>query len=125
MKRRLAILVVLLGLAAVVALPAQAATVADFRGIWTSTDAVDGSNQVMIIGNSLRIVLIDDSATACGGPPAIVTGRGTIDDDNLNFAFRLQCAGGGGSFTESIDFELVAPGSLVDETGTVWTRVLP
>lgn len=124
MKRRIMALLMVAALSVVVALPAQAATASDFSGIWVSTDIVDDSNQLMIITPGLGVLLFDDSATACGGPPAIVVGRGTIDGDSLDVNFRLRCVGGGG-FSGTISFNLNENGTLTDDTGTVWTRVFP
>jgi hypothetical protein len=102
---------------------AGAATTTDFAGVWTSVDAVDGSDQVMVITRGLTIVLFDTSATVCDGAPAIVTGRGTISGDDLNVTLRAVCLGGGGVTVAEATFTYDADSDTLTDNlgGTVWS----
>ncbi len=133
MNHRLSTALVSIAACLAVVLPvstATAATAQDFAGPWSSTDVVDGSHQVMLITPALRIVLIDTSATACSGAPALVTGRGSISGDDLEATLRLRCAGGGTTPNVSATFTANGNGTLTDdlgpgaggEVGSTWYR---
>ncbi|MFP3907376.1 MAG: hypothetical protein ACLFWR_10125 [Acidimicrobiales bacterium] len=106
---------------------ASAATTWDFVGLWTSVDAVDGSDQIMFINPGRRIMLFDTSATACDDDaPAIVTGRGTISGDDLDATLEMRCIGGGGLSGVDATFSYDSgDDTLTDDMGgaaTVWSR---
>lgn len=121
----------LAGLAIVVAVPgvASAATPEDVDGFWTSVDAVDGSNQILVItelpGGGFGSVLFDDDATvACGGGPALATGSGTLSGDTLTVTYQIRCFNGTDAPAASIDYEFDSgAGTLNESSGTVWTNV--
>jgi hypothetical protein len=101
----------------------------DFHGIWTSTDAVDGSFQVMTIGggSSPAMQLIDFRATgACPVTEgiAIVSGRGAIDSGVLTVdPARVRCPSEGTVFNVSLTFTAQGDGTLLDNFGTTWHRM--
>lgn len=114
--------------AAALLLPAHlagAVTVSDIAGEWTSVDAVDGSDQVMRITPSGRLLLVDSSATVCDGAAAVVSGRGVMTGDDFEATLRVVCVGGGvalagAAATFTYD---EAEDTLTDSLGgTVWSR---
>ena len=105
---------------------ATAAPPDPFVGVWTSVDAVDGSDQIVAFGGSgdtRRITLRDTDATeACAtGGPAVVRGTGTVVGDTLSGDLLVHCADGSPSFTVEVTFTHSA-GTLDDGFGTTWHR---
>jgi hypothetical protein len=107
---------------------AQAANGGPFLGTWTSVDT-DGSNQWLSIhgggSDNYSMYVYDDSASACGGAPARVTGAGTAFDDDLVMLGTLSCAPGGNIFRTrlAIDFHYDSgTDTLTDFSGVVWHR---
>lgn len=116
--------------AASVLAPAQASAKGGvLAGTWTSTDT-DGSSQVLEIRGSgegsYSMSLEDDSATnACGGDPAMFTGKGTAEGNVLPMVGTLVCLPGGNVVRHRlvITFEYApATDTLSDETGVTWHR---
>jgi len=102
-----------------------------FRGVWTATDNVDGSNLTLGIAPSLAVTLFDDSAIGCpGAVPAIFTGRGTVSDTTvLDIDGVVKCLRVGVlppfSFTLTFDPHGAGPGDdhLHQADGTTFNRI--
>jgi hypothetical protein len=114
-----------------VLMPKEADASHGFTGVWTSTDPVDGSFQVMTIGfaNNPVVVLVDfDATVACpGGGIAIASGRGAVDGRSLEGTFTVRCLGIG-IVNSGVAFEFELESSTwVEEhaptNGTDWTRL--
>ena len=113
-----------------IALPAPAATGFDFAGQWTSTDAADGSNQLLRLvaqgPNGVRAVLFDDGGSiACGSVdiPVIATGEGDVSGDDLPIDYQVKCLDGTPASTATVVYTLQPDGTLTENiTATVWTR---
>lgn len=122
-------LTVILGLTgAGLAAPASAAG-GTLAGTWTSVDT-DGSAQTLSIVGSGRhaysVIYYDESATsACGGNPALVTGPGFVDGNDLVTAGPLVCLPGGNVFRSRITLGYAydaGSDTLTDDFGIVWHR---
>ena len=130
MRRKLTVLLAAAMMTLGVALPAPAATSSDFAGLWTSTDAADGSQQLMLIvprgETDTRVILFDRNATvACGdGIAAIAHGRGEVSGDEMIVEFRIRCLGRAPSTSATITFTLLSDGTLTDNgsPGTIWNQ---
>jgi len=113
-----------------IALPAPAATGSDFAGQWTSTDAADGSNQLLRLvaqgPNGVRATLFDDGGSiACGSVdiPVIAIGEGDVSGDDLTIDYRVKCLDGTPASTATVVYTLQPDGTLTENiTATVWTR---
>jgi len=108
---------------------AQAANDSPFLGTWESVDN-DGSNQSLAINGGgsghFAISLYDDAATvACGGAPALVSGSGTADGNDLNMTAAITCLPGGnfvrGRIAISFEYD-PSSDTLTDFSGVVWER---
>lgn len=131
MRRKLIVLLATALMTVGIALPAPATTARDFAGVWTSTDAVDGSSQFMLVAprdaDDTRVVLFDRGASgACGDVsiPAIAIGPGVVSGDDMIVDFQVRCLDGSPPFTVTITFTLHPDGTLTDtgSPGTVWTH---
>ncbi len=119
--------VILTTLSLGVASPASAKQGA-LSGTWTSIDTDGSSQQLDIMGSGTRtyaMVLFDESATICGGSPAMVVGPGSVDGDGVQMSATVTCLPGGNPVRGRITLGFVySPGtdSLTDETGVIWHR---
>lgn len=129
--RRKAIALLATGLMTVgIALPAPAATGSDFAGQWTSTDAADGSNQVLRLvaqgPNGVRAILFDDGGSiACGSVdiPVIGIGEGAVSGEDLTVEYRVKCLNDTPAATATVVYTLQPDGTLTENiTATVWAR---
>jgi hypothetical protein len=113
-----------------IALPAPAATGSDFAGQWISTDAADGSNQLLRLvaqgPNGVKATLFDDGGSiACGDVtiPVIAIGEGDVSGDDLTIDYRVKCLDGTPASTATVVYTLQPDGTLTENiTATVWTR---
>ena len=127
MKKTLHSGVLLAGLVVALGASPAVATQGSLAGTWTSTDT-DGSTQTLTITASGRHVyamsLFDDAATLCGGAPALATGSGSVDEDELLMRAAAVCLPGGNVLRGVIDIGFIQTGAdtLVDDFGVVWTR---
>ena len=108
--------------------PAHAGSGA-LAGTWTSVDSGDGSSQSLLVrGEGTRayaVTYADESASVCGGPPAVVAGPGSFDGTRLEMVGVLTCRPGGNIFRERITLGftyMAGSDTLVDDAGDVWTR---
>jgi hypothetical protein len=131
MRRRIVVLFLTALMVMGLALPAPAATASDFGGVWTSTDAADGSDQVLLLiprgrSGSVGAILFDDGGSiACGDVtvPVIGIGQGTVSGDDLTVGFRLKCLDGSPSSTATVVYTLQPDGTMTENlTATVWMR---
>ena len=96
-------------------------TVADWDGVWTSVDGVDGSTQVLFVRarrGTLRFTIFDASGSVCGGIPVLGRGRtavADIDDDQVTIVYRVFCADGRPSF-DSIPIVYDIDGGALSDT---------
>lgn len=133
MKRilSLGVLVVgfVIGLVLVLGAPPAAAAQGELAGTWTSIDT-DGSNQTLTITGSGKrayaVSLFDDSATTlCDGGPALATGSGRVDGDDLFTRVAAVCLPGGNRLRGLIEIAFTydaATDTLTDNFGVVWSR---
>lgn len=117
-----------LSVAAFALVPTDWAASGPLAGTWTSVDT-DGSNQTLDIKGSgvhvYSMFYFDDAASACGGDPAQLTGRGSLDGDVLIMAGVLTCLPGGNFVWEQIYVGFAYDSSddtLTDDFGIVWHR---
>jgi hypothetical protein len=131
MKRSIGLGLLTIGVAASTVLGAPPATAAQgpLAGTWTSTDT-DGSNQTLTITGSGRrayaVTYFDDAATSlCDGAPAMVTGSGRVDGDDLFTRGAATCLPGGNRLRGVITIDYTydaASDTLTDAFGIVWSR---
>jgi hypothetical protein len=98
--------------------------------VWTSTDAVDGSSQALIVvptgAQRARVILIDAGASVCGGSPltpALGTGRGAVSGEEMTVTYRLICLNGSPSSTPTVVYTLQPDDTLTEDvSATVWSH---
>lgn len=125
----LAVIATLLGTSLVLGAPPATAAQGPLAGTWTSTDT-DGSNQTLTITGSGRrayaVTYFDDAATSlCDGAPAMVTGSGRVDGDDLFTRGAATCLPGGNRLRGVITIDYTydaASDTLTDAFGIVWSR---
>lgn len=106
-------------------------TPADWDGAWASVDALDGSNQLLFVGqarSTLRFFIIDFGAAVCGGGIAIGNGAtpiAGIADDRVEIVYRARCLDGSPPFTSGVIVYTLTD-TLRDEIGgniTTWRHL--
>jgi hypothetical protein len=105
----------------------SAASPDPFKGAWQSIDN-DGSDQTLSFGgggDTRRVRLFDDGASACGWPDlnvsANLSGTGVIDGVELTVDLSGRCSPGGDPIGAEVTFEAVGA-TLVDSFGVIWHR---
>lgn len=127
MKKSISLGALLVGLVVGLGAPPAVAAQGSLAGTWTSIDT-DGSNQTLTMTGSGRRVyamsLSDDAATLCGGAPALATGSGILEEDNLLMRAAAVCLPGGNLLRGviAIGFIQAGPDTLIDDSGVVWSR---
>ena len=98
-------------------------------GTWTSVDN-DGSTQTLAVTGTGRhaysMVYVDEIATsACGGDPAMLSGPGFVQGEDVLMVGSLVCVPGGNPVRSRLaiffDYDSGAD-TLTDGFGIVWTR---
>lgn len=102
--------------------PGATAGSGSFAGLWRATDPGDGSTLVLAISPSGRVLLVDDSAAACGGGFAFGFGPGTAAGSTLTATVDVFC--GTTPFAEDVEFTLERVGTtLVGPGGEIYHRL--
>ena len=128
MKRILSLGVLSVGLVVGLGAPPAVAAQGELAGTWTSLDT-DGSNQTLTISGSgnrvYAISLFDESASLCGGAPALAHGPGRVEEDQLFMLAAATCLPGGNVLRDVIEIGFIydaGTDTLTDDFGVVWTR---
>jgi hypothetical protein len=113
-------------------IPGAGAAPADpFKGGWRSVDAFDDSDQRLTFGGSgetRRVKLIDNDATAACDTGGLVrgSGLGVVDGDSIEVTYELTCADGTPPFEATVTYDYdAATNTLSDTVGgltTTWHR---
>ncbi|HET7237019.1 MAG TPA: hypothetical protein VFK59_11390 [Actinomycetota bacterium] len=65
-----------------------------FAGTWVSTSDADGGTQTMTVevsdDGAVKITVLDDVATVCGGTPSTMTGTGGIEADGTQLVINAR-----------------------------------
>ena len=128
MKKTISLGVLLVGLVVGLGAPPAVAAQGSLAGAWTSVDT-DGSNQTLTITGSGRhgyaISLVDDAASLCDGAPALATGSGRVEEEQLLMRAAAVCLPGGNALRGVISIGFIydaGADTLTDDFGVVWSR---
>jgi hypothetical protein len=108
--------------------PPAVAAQGSLADTWTSIDT-DGSSQTLTVTGSGRhtyaVSLFDESASLCDGAPAMATGSGLVEEDQLLTRASVACLPGGNVLRGVISIGFVydaGADTLTDDFGVVWSR---
>lgn len=128
MKRTFSLGALVVWLVAGLGTPPAVAAQGNLADTWTSIDT-DGSNQTLTLtGSGNRVyamTLFDESASLCGGAPALATGSGRVEGDQLLTRVSVVCLPGGNVLHGVIGIGFVhdaGADTLTDDFGVVWSR---